>query len=382
MMADWLGAGVSYMPQGPGDLGERMTRAMTEAFDAGAGEVVIIGSDCPLLSGDTLREAFQALGRSDMVIGPASDGGYYLVGLHSSARYRALPHVFFGPAWGTETVRSTTLSLAEQRQLSVHCLAELRDVDRPEDIPLWQNIREKCRKRRESPRISVIIPAMDEADYIGATLRAVKSACDIEILVADGGSSDATATIAEAVGARVLPYKPGRARQANAAAQLACGQVLLFLHADTRVPLGWDQIIEEAMADPGTIAGVFSFGVDIGGFSMRLFTKVANFRARWLHRPYGDQGLFLRKSTFEQLGGFPDIPIMDDLEIVRRLARLGRIVVVPTPAITSGRRWRRYGIWRTMWVNQICVIAYLLGVSPYRIARWYNRRPDRYDDYG
>jgi rSAM/selenodomain-associated transferase 2 len=249
----------------------------------------------------------------------------------------------------------------------------LNDVDRPEDIATWQSVRADSEKRKQCPRISVIIPALDEAGYIGATLRAVKSACDVEVIVADGGSTDATTAIAASLGAEVLSCESGRARQANAAASHARGEILLFLHADTRLPAGWDRLIEEALASPGNIAGAFTFATDADGIWMRFFTWVANFRSRRLHRPYGDQGLFLRMMIFEKLGGFPEIPIMDDFEMVRRLARLGRIVIVPVPAITAGRRWRKLGVWRTMLRNQLCVIGYMMGVSPLTVARWYNR---------
>lgn len=127
------------------------------------------------------------------------------------------------------------------------------------------------------------------------------------------------------------------------------------------------------MADPGVVGGAFTFATDVGGIWMRFFTWTANFRSRWLHRPYGDQGLFLQKTTFDRLSGFPEIPIMDDLEMVRNLARLGRIVIVPAPALTAGRRWRKLGVWNTMMRNKLCLVAHMIGVPPATIARWYNR---------
>ena len=371
-MADWLGSGFAYVPQGTGDLGERMARAMGEAFEGGVGKAVIIGADCPLLSADILREAFQVLSENDMAIGPASDGGYYLVGLNCSTADRALPHIFQGPAWGTDTVLDASLRLAEQCGLSVECLPELRDVDRPEDIAVWQDVRADLENRKQRPRVSVIIPALNEAEYIGETVRSVKSGCDCEIIVVDGGSADDTTAIAASLGAEVISAERGRARQANAGARLARGEMLLFLHADTRLPAAWDGLIEDALANPEVVAGAFRFATDMGGIWMRFFTWTANLRSQKLHIPYGDQGLFLRTSTFEQLGGFPEMPIMDDLEMVRRLARRGRIVVLPNVAVTSGRRWRRMGVWRTMCINQFCIAGYWLGVPLETLARWYN----------
>ena len=373
-IADWLGEGIRYAPQGTGDLGGRMARAFSEAFAAHSEAAVLIGTDCPDLSKDTLRQAFNALDDCDLVIGPARDGGYYLIGLKISARDQALPELFSGPAWGTSSVLETTLATAERLGLRVHRLHKLRDVDYPEDLSVWEDAKRRRDDERDSPSISVIIPAIDEAEYIGATVRAALSGRDVEVIVADGGSCDATTGIASSLGAKVVPCEPGRARQANAGAQAARGEFLLFLHADTVLPPGWDGHVRKTLAQNEPIAGAFAFAVDMKGISMRLFTMVANFRAKRLQMPYGDQSLFLRRSTFEGLDGFPELPIMDDFEMVRRLRRAGRIHVLPIPATTSGRRWRRIGVWQTMLTNQACVIGYLLGVPPARIARWYNRR--------
>jgi hypothetical protein len=130
------------------------------------------------------------------------------------------------------------------------------------------------------------------------------------------------------------------------------------------------------LARPDVILGAFQFATDVDSVSMKLFTKVANLRSRLLHMPYGDQGLFMRASTFTQLGGFPEIPIMEDFEMVRRLRRRGKVLIVPDSAVSSGRRWLRCGAWRTMWRNQLCVVAYLLGVSPATISRWYDSLKD------
>lgn len=373
-MGDWLGDELTYVPQGSGDLGDRMVRAFEGAFDAGNQAAVLIGADCPDVSKDILLEAFEALTDNGLVIGPAHDGGYYLIGLNASARDAALPELFSGPAWGTSAVLETTLATAERLRLRVHRLPELRDVDCPEDLAVWKKACENGDRTQQSPCISVIIPARNEAACIGPTVCAAQPSSGIEVIVVDGGSCDATADIASSLGAKVIPCEPGRARQANAGAQSARSEILLFLHADTMLPPGWDDHVRKTLAQEGFVAGAFTFAVDMPGLSLRLFVKVANFRARVLQMPYGDQGLFLRQATFKKVGGFPDLPIMDDFEIVRKLRRLGRIQILKTAATTSGRRWRTVGVWRTMVTNQLCVLGHLLGVSPERLARWYNRR--------
>ncbi len=371
IMADWLGGGVDYAPQGIGDLGGRMARALWEAFAAGVEKAVIIGADCPGITEALIGDAFDSLGNHDVTLGPADDGGYYLIGVNRPAAERALPYLFSNVAWGTEAVLRKTLDSAKQRGLAVHQLPELHDVDRPEDIALWRTAQKDWECRKQTPRISVIIPALNEAACIGDTLKSVKSGCNVEIIVADGGSTDATSTIAKTHGATVLLCGRGRARQANEAARHAQGNILLFLHADTRLPDGWDVLVTEALETPGVIAGAFAFATDYNVPVMRPVAALVNFRSRRFQRPYGDQGLFLYSDTFRQQGGYPEIPLMDDLELVRRLARRGRIAILPVPAITSGRRWRNRGILRTMLINQCCVVGNWLGISTQTLATWY-----------
>ena len=124
------------------------------------------------------------------------------------------------------------------------------------------------------------------------------------------------------------------------------------------------------------IAGAFRLQIDGAGRWLRLIERVANLRARYLHMPYGDQAVFLRRETFESLGGFADLPIMEDYELSRRLRRRGRIELADASAVTSARRWQTLGPWRTTWINQMIVLGYHLGVSPERLARWYRGTAD------
>jgi rSAM/selenodomain-associated transferase 2 len=157
----------------------------------------------------------------------------------------------------------------------------------------------------------------------------------------------------------------------NAGAQAASGSILLFLHADTRLPAGFDAAVRTILQDAVVVGGAFQFGIDAPGLRFRILERLVNLRASWLGMPYGDQGLFLRKDTFTELGGFPELPIMEDFELVKRLRRRGRIRIVPLPATTSARRWQEVGVWRTTWINQKIILGYCLGVSPQRLARWY-----------
>ena len=220
-------------------------------------------------------------------------------------------------------------------------------------------------------RISVIIPALNEAGCLRDTLTALGHPENVEILVVDGGSCDGTDDLAAAAGTRVLRSPAGRARQMNLGAAAATGDVFLFLHADTRLPCRFEQHVRAALRDPVVIAGAFRLHIDAPERALRLIEWGTNLRARWRHMPYGDQAVFVRATTFRQLGGFQELPIMEDFEFVQRLRRAGRIVIVPAEVSTSARRWRSLGPWRTTWTNQLIICGYLLGVSTERLATWH-----------
>lgn len=227
------------------------------------------------------------------------------------------------------------------------------------------------RDSRRRAEVSVIIPALNEAGAIGATLRQIPRTEEVEVIVVDGGSSDHTRAIARACGARVIHASGGRAHQMNAGAAVARGEILLFLHADTRLPADFVRVVRKTLSRTGVIAGVFRLRIGSPQWRLRIVEALANFRSRYLCAPYGDQALFLRSRHFRAAAGFAKLPIMEDFEFVRRIARWGRIAIAPAAVITSARRWERLGILRTTVVNQAIIVAYLLGVSPARLAVWY-----------
>ena len=365
-MRDWLGPDADYRPQCEGDLGARMAGAFAEAFSRDVQRVVLVGTDCPGFTADLLAEAFDTLRRADAVLGPAADGGYYLIGLRQLA-----PELFEGIPWGGADVLERTLAHARARQLSVCLLQTLRDVDRPEDLAVWEEARKRTPARDGGAKISVIIPALDEAAQIGKCVSHLCGVAGIEVIVCDGGSADGTRDLALAAGARVCSSARGRARQMNFGAALACGEILLFLHADTQLPSGFADDVRRALAPEGVAAGAFELGIEGADWRLRAVERLANLRASRLQMPYGDQALFLTARTFRESGGFPEIALMEDFEYARRLRRRGRIVIVPRAVRTSARRWRKRGVLRQTLLNQAIIAARLLGASPERLAGWY-----------
>jgi len=336
---EWLGPDGHYTLQGGGDLGTRMERAFEEAFTDGAEKVIVVGCDCPDNRAENMMNAIKTLDDTPCVIGPATDGGYYLIGL-SEPR----PELFRNVDWGTETVFRQTVEKLDDYAL----LPERNDVDESNDIPL---------------KISVIIPAMNEEDHIGSTVKAVLNGFNTEPIVVDGGSSDRTRDIAQRTGATLLVNSPGRTLQMNEGAKQATGDILLFLHADSELPLAWDYHIRQVMNESRVSLGYFRFAIK-GSFSGQRWIELGtNLRARLLKRPYGDQGLFIRRSDFFELGGFPEVPILEDIFLVKRAKQLGRLRCTHTDLSTSGRRWIKYGAIRTTLINQAILLAACFGAD-------------------
>lgn len=220
-------------------------------------------------------------------------------------------------------------------------------------------------------RLSVVIPTLDEAARIAATVSSAVGAH--EVLVVDGGSLDGTPARAEAAGARILSSPPGRARQLGVGAEAARGDVVLFLHADTRLSEGWDAAVRLALGDPGVAGGAFRLRFDDRGPVLRLLEWGVRLRVAALGLPYGDQALFLRRSVLDAIGGVPQVPILEDLDLVRGIKRHGRLARLSLPATTSARRYRERGPLRTALRNLLAACAWGLSRDRDRVAAWYRR---------
>lgn len=366
-MVDWLGADVSYQSQGEGDLGLRMARSISTACESGSDRVVLIGTDCPGITTELLAQAFTDLETRDLVLGGALDGGYYLIGMR-----RPQPELFIGIEWSTERVFQQTIEIATKLNLSIALAPKLADIDRPEDLALILG-------RGWEVQISIVIPAINEASSIATVLTRIGDLPNVEVIVVDGGSQDDTISIAQGCGVTVISSPLGRARQMNAGAKAATGEILLFLHADTILPFGFEQMVRSTLEpplvgdSPAPVAGAFTLKINDPLPSLRSIERLVAWRSQWRQMPYGDQAIFLSAATFWELGGFKEMPIMEDFELMRRLQRQGRIAILPAPVVTSARRWLKRGVWQTTFINQAIVIAYLLGVSPDRLANWYRR---------
>jgi uncharacterized protein len=374
LMRRWLGSEFEYAYQKGDDLGERMHRAFEDAFESGATSTVIVGTDIPDITARVVKNAFNALKQKGMVLGPAGDGGYYLIGLSKTAFSPDAANLFAGIKWGEKNVLKKTINTAADLRINYSLIDELQDVDRPEDLSIWERCKNKTDYHIEPAGISVIIPTLNEAGHIANTIASIGKRNHIQIVVTDGGSSDDTVFIAKSLGATVIQSSPPRSRQLNQGADVASKEVLLFLHADTRLPEDFDKSVFLALKHKGVAAGAFELRIDSHYPILRFIEYVANLRSRYLKLPYGDQAIFMLSEIFHQTGGFPDMPIMEDFELIRRLHKKGDVVTVTKPVVTSSRRWLNQGILKTTLINQLIVLSYYTGISIDTIARLYRRR--------
>lgn len=223
----------------------------------------------------------------------------------------------------------------------------------------------------DSLRLTIIVPTLDEEEELAANLPGALAAAD-EVVVSDGGSRDATISIAEALGARVVTGLAGRGGQLNRGAAIARGEGLLFLHADTRLPPGGANAVRAALA-AGYEGGGFLLQYDVDRPVFRLMRTLIALRTRLSGLPLGDQGQFVRATVFAELEGFRDWPILEDLDFARRLRRRGRSTVLPATVTTSARRYVQRGLARTAVTNWLIWSLFWAGISPERLARLYRQ---------
>jgi hypothetical protein len=372
----------AIVEQGPGDLGARLERALSRELGR-ASWVVAIGTDSPTLPVESIDRACTLLAAgSDAVIGPCLDGGFYLLGLR-----RCPAGLLAEVPWSSASTYVATERRLREAGLRLERLETWYDVDEPADLdrlrkdlvqmggvvaPATARLLEKSQ-----PELSIVVPVLDEGARIGMRLRELAPLVDAgraEVIVVDGGSSDRTLEIAEGfTGVRVLRARRGRAAQMNAGARAASGRVLLFLHADVALPADALDWVRRALDTPATVAGAFRTWTiaDDGSGRRALWLHLADLRSRYSGLPYGDQALFVRRDTFFDVGGFPELLLMEDLELARRLRKRGKIRIVPATVRVSGRRFLAHPLRDTLLIN-VFPLLYRLGVPASRLAKLYH----------
>lgn len=368
--------GFDVLRQRGGDIGQRMSDSLTQGFRQGASQVVIIGSDIPTLRRSEIRDAFAMLNSAPAVIGPSHDGGFYLIGANE-AGYNIVAHVLQGNIkWSTPEVLAKVSELCVSNSLPWVQLPPKKDVDTYEDWLDYKTVQAAGRFGLDSPRegdclVSVVIPTLNEEKYLADCLKSVAHPRG-EVIVVDAGSVDRTVAIAESFGAKVIRMDvANRAKQMNAGAVAAQGGLLLFFHADSRLPAEGVESILQTMIDPKVVGGAFSLGF----FPQETFYSAlaigANLFCRITRMIFGDRGMFLRADHFQELGRFPELAIMEDAALATEMRRSGKIVILPGVVMTSARKYanetKLQAVYRTMWAYA----AYRLGVPAEKIKAGY-----------
>ena len=367
--AAWFtGRNLPFIRQQGQNIGERMGNALSEGFRQGAAQVMVIGSDIPELGEAEIAAAFSRLDTEPAVVGPSIDGGFYLFGATRQVGQPAVRVLQADIPWSTPQVLASVHSLCRQQSLPLFPLPPKRDIDSYED---W--IDYQAAIAAPEIAVSIIVPTLNEELYLADCLRSLEHPC-CERIVVDGGSSDDTLQIAKQAGVRTLRCPvANRGRQLNAGAAVARGKILLFFHADSRMPAGGIASMLSAMQEPRLIGG----GFDLGFFPPEPFYRFlafgANLFCRMTRMIFGDRGMFLRSDRFWQLGGFPETAIMEDAALSTSMRRAGKIAILPEVVETSARKYanetKLQAMYRTIWAYA----AYRLGVSPETIKAGYYR---------
>jgi uncharacterized protein len=373
------GRGLPLVEQGPGDLGQRLERVLSRGL-ARAPAVVAVGSDTPGFPAPLLSEAFAGLEKADAVLAPAEDGGFTLLGLR-----RCPPGLLDGLPWSGALTLAATEARLRARGLTVLRCSRWFDVDGPADVArLRVELSEGTVQARHTaevlgtlsiaPWLSVVLPVLDEGGRLETTLRRLVGLPAVdEVLVVDGGSRDNSRAIARRVpGVQLLEAPRGRARQMNAGARAARGEVLCFVHADVTLPRDAIRHVARAMAQPAVVACAFRTRTvdDVGRSWGAALLPVADLRSRFTQLPYGDQAVSVRRSAFREVGGFPEQPLMEDVELARRLSSLGQLARLPARVTVSGRRFLKRPLRTLLYWNSFPAL-YRLGVRPAVLERLY-----------
>ncbi len=222
-------------------------------------------------------------------------------------------------------------------------------------------------------KLSIIVPVLNEEQNLARTLDQLINQTQSEVIVVDGGSTDATRTLARQAGCTVISSPKGRGKQMNTGVEASNGGIVLFVHGDTTLPHNFPQIIRDTLARPGVVAGAFSLGIDNPMKRFAIICWFANLRSRYLQLPYGDQAIFTTRKNFDSVGGYREMEILEDYVFVRQLKKKGTIALCRERAITSARRWQNIGIVTTTLTNQLIIFGHSIGVPPVTLFRWYRR---------
>lgn len=353
------------IPQEGMHLGNRMENAFVRLFSRGFEHILLVGSDILDLQVEDFEDAFQALGKSQAALGPAADGGFYLIGLD-----RPCPAAFEDQLWGLGEILLRTEQKLLHSGFQVVRLKTRRDVDRKSDLDAFYSSRDFRGK------LSVIIPTLSGIDPLRTLLESLNAQLwpDDEIIVVQGNDEEGGDSSEMGPRVRTASSPRGRGIQMNRGAELAKGDILLFLHDDSHPPPQFPYLIRKIGNSPGISLGCFELGFKPSSRGLDWIARWANLRSRWFKLPYGDQGIFCKRSVYDRLGGFRRRFLMEDVDFVRRGKKLGKLMMMPCTLYTSPRRYLAKGILRTSIENHLMILLYALGIKDETLYSIYYRK--------
>jgi rSAM/selenodomain-associated transferase 2/rSAM/selenodomain-associated transferase 1 len=355
------------VPQSDGHLGDRMLAAFRLGQTPWPSRTVIIGTDIADLESVDLEDAFRVLEDADAVVGPAADGGFYLMGLNQvgvAADAALAPTV-----WGSADVCRRTVEILRQGGSAVALVTKRTDIDRADDI-------ERLASRHYfQHRLSVIVPTVKPVAGLQPFLDELEAQLwpTDEIIVVQGRDLADEEVHRLSARTRVVSSCRGRGRQLNRGVRESRGDLLWFLHADSLPPSNFAYHIRKLTIQPGLSLGCFRLAFPGINRALTLIARWANWRTRFLKLPYGDQGLFCRRETFDRLGGFSREYLMEDVDFVRAARRLGKLLSVEEVLTTSPDRYERRGVLRASLSNHLLFALYQLGVGDHKLYSLYYR---------
>ncbi len=367
-----------FVEQDEGDLGQKMKSAFLYAYQElckknqihSKKKILIIGSDCPSIRKELLEKAFLELETKSCVIGKSLDGGYYLLGgaFEKEEELEIFLNLFDDITWSTEKVYAETIGQIKKNNLDYADLMPLMDIDYKEDIP---------------PKVSIIIPTYNEEKNIVEFFENLPSSFNTEYIVIDGKSSDNTFAMAQKYADKVILCEKGRSMQMHNGAQEASGEILLFLHIDSFLPHSFDSKIRDLLEESEISLGYFDFAFKEDAQSAlkntwwgKFICGCANLRSKYLKRPYGDQGLFVRKKDYYSWK-LPIVPILEDVFLVKKALEYGKIQSLKEELQTSDRRWVKHGFFKVTFINQSVLLAAKIGMDLEKIqdCYWSGKNP-------
>jgi uncharacterized protein len=353
-----------FVAQTDGHLGGKMAAAFDHARDHGYHRAVLIGSDIGDLALSDLHSAFGILQPGRAVLGPAADGGFYLIGLEGPCA-----GAFSPSEWGTGEVFRRTRDALTAAGLRVDILERRRDIDRVEDLV------QLPQRSYFERRLSVIVPTLKPIDAVAPLLAALEAQLwpGDETIVVQGRHPLGQERVVLSPRTRVMNCAAGRGRQLNRGARAARGELLWFLHDDCMPPPNFAYHVRKLTDVPQAALGCFQLAFTPTSRALDLIARWANFRTGRLKLPYGDQGLFCRRETFEQVGGFRKAFLMEDVDFVRSVRKLGALLPIPENLHTSPQRYLSRGILATSLRNHLLMTLYLLGVDDRKLHALYYR---------